>query len=77
MEWPGNSPDIFAPIENLWAIIKSRLQNLDCITKEVKKSVVEVWKGDAEIQKICKKLVDSMPKRILDIIKSKGAHIKY
>ena len=77
MEWPGNSPDI-APIENLWAIIKSRLQNLDCITKEkVKKSVVEVWKGDAEIQKICKKLVDSMPKRILDIIKSKGADIKY
>ncbi|KAI6655852.1 hypothetical protein LOD99_1586 [Oopsacas minuta] len=53
MEWPVNSPDI-APIENLWAIIKSRLQNLDSTTKEkVIKSVLEVWKSDPDIQKIC------------------------
>ncbi|KAI6658210.1 hypothetical protein LOD99_15479 [Oopsacas minuta] len=42
MEWPGNSPDS-APIENLWANIKSRLQNFDYTGKEnVIKSVVEV-----------------------------------
>ena len=76
MEWSGNSPDI-APIENLWAIIKSRLQNLDCTTEKIIKSVVEVWKSDPEILEICEKLVESIPRRILDVIKRKGGHIKY
>ena len=31
LKWLGNSPDL-NPIENLWAITKSRLQKLDCIT---------------------------------------------
>ncbi|XP_063855001.1 uncharacterized protein LOC135097165 [Scylla paramamosain] len=34
LDWPGNSPDV-SPIENLWAICKSRLRTMDCTTKEM------------------------------------------
>ena len=33
LDWPGNSPDI-NPIENLWAIIKSRIEKDNCSTMQ-------------------------------------------
>ena len=43
LKWPGSSPDL-KPIENLWAIIKSRLQKLNCttITKLIE-AIIQVW----------------------------------
>jgi transposase len=77
LEWPGNSPDL-NPIENLWAILKKRIQKRDCSTTDkLVKAVNEIWFQDPEISAICAALVESMPKRIAHVIKSKGGHIMY
>lgn len=77
LDWPGNSPDL-NPIENLWGIVKKRLRKMDCTTKEkMICAVIKVWFHDQEIREICKKLIDSMPRRIDMIIKERGGHIKY
>lgn len=77
LEWPGNSPDV-NPIENLWAICKARLQKMDCTTKvKMIEAVIQVWYRDEKIQENCKNLIDSMPKRVQAVMKSKGGHIHY
>ena len=77
MEWPGNSPDI-NPIENLWAIVKQKLQMEDITTKnKLIRSILNIWNHNDNIASSCKKLVNSMPKRVQDIITAKGGHIKY
>ena len=60
LEWPGNSPDI-NPIENLWAIIKRRLQKEDCSTmQKMISAVIKVWYHDEELAEMCSNLVESM-----------------
>lgn len=77
LEWPGNSPDL-NPIENLWAILKARLRKIDCTTKtKLIEAVIQLWFRDTQISENCKKLVDSMPNRVKQIIKNKGGHIAY
>ena len=75
MECPGNSPDL-NPMENLWAIIKSRLQKLDCTTMtKLIEAIIQVWFRDLQIKENCQKLIESMPKRMMQALKSKGGHI--
>jgi transposase len=77
LEWPGNSPDL-NPIENLWAICKNRVRKMDCTTKtKMIEAVIKVWFNDDKINDNCKNLVKSMPKRINEVLKNKGGHIKY
>lgn len=77
LPWPGNSPDM-NPIENLWAIVKKRLRKTNITTKtDLIATLTNIWHRDDEIKNSCQKLVESMPRRIESLIKSKGMHTKY
>ena len=77
LDWPGNSPDL-NPIENLWAIIKRRLATQTITTKQqLIAKVIDVWLRDPSINDILHKLVDSMPRRIAEVIAAQGGHTKY
>ena len=77
LDWPGNSPDL-APIETLWAILKNRLRKEDISTRQkLISTVIKLWYHDERIKESCSKLVDGMPKRIEELIKTRGGHIHY
>lgn len=77
LDWPGNSPDL-SPIENLWAIIKSRLRTKDCTSKtKLIQNIIQLWYHDEQILGNCHNLIDSMPKRVEEVIKNKGGHTSY
>ena len=67
LEWPGNSPGI-NPIENLWAMIKRRLQRGDSSTMQ---------KMIRKLAEMCSNLVESIPKRMKMLVKARGGHICY
>ncbi|KAG1664759.1 Flotillin-1 [Nymphon striatum] len=72
LDWPGNSPDI-NPIENLWAIMKRRLQKEDCSTMtKLISAVIRAWYHDEELAKMCSTLVESMPNRVQMLVKIQG-----
>ena len=69
------SPDL-NPIENVWGYIKNIVQaqvpqNLDELDRFVQKAIKEIITPE-----YCKKLYDSIPKRLNLVIKKKGFRIK-
>jgi transposase len=77
LDWPDYSPDM-NPIENLWSILKKRLDKMDCSTEEhMVMNVIKLWFHDSGMKNICFKLVESMPKLVQELILGKGGHISY
>jgi transposase len=78
MEWPSQSPDL-NPIENMWSLLKRRLNDFESAPKgmeDLNERVTKVWYEQISPEE-CRKVIDSMPKRIAACIKAKGRWTKY
>ena len=77
LPWPAQSPDL-NPIEHLWGILKRRLAEYE----EAPAGVLALWERvQVEWEKIepqvCQKLIESMPRRIEEVIQAKEGYTKY
>ena len=70
LEWPSQSPDL-NPIENLWAELKRRVDNLD----ELETYCLEEWENIP--QETCVNAVVNYKKRLVEVIANKGHSINY
>ena len=75
LEWPCSSPDLNI-IEFVWQKMKTRVQQVHLKTLEELKAVLcEVWASF--IQNELEEMVESMPRRIHEVIAKKGDATKY
>ena len=71
---PPQSPDV-NPIEHLWDHLEQRIRKHNITSKESLKAILEdEWR---KIPEVTKNLVDSMPRRLDAVLKSKGYATKY
>ena len=77
LKWPPQSPDL-NPIENLWAIVKSRRKKKFGTPSSKAELVSQVFKIWEEIdQNLVSVLADSANRRLKECIRLKGAISKY
>ena len=77
MVWPANSPD-FNPIEHLWDPVKRKLAGYEhppSGTLELWERVQKEW--DEIPKSVCQDLISSMPRRVEEVLKSKGGNTRY
>jgi transposase len=75
MDFPPCSLDL-NPIEHLWSIVKKNLQGTTSRSRqELVDKVKRIWTEISIDQ--CRRLVESMPKRCMEVIKNKGGHTSY
>lgn len=73
--WPGNSPDL-SPIENVWAIVDAKVAAMGCKTfPEFKKAIDKTFQNLP--RDTCRKLIESVPKRLKLCLDKDGGRIKY
>jgi hypothetical protein len=77
IKWPGNSPDL-NPIENILSWMKNQLKATTC--NSVDQWILEIKRLltiRMEDSDYLKKLVESMPRRLAEVIERKSASTKY
>lgn len=77
LEWPSLSPDL-NPVENIWAWLVRKVYangKQYGTVNELKLAILEAW--DACPQNYLENLVNSMPKRIFEVIKNHGDKTNY
>jgi transposase len=75
LPWPANSPDL-NPIENIWAILKQNVEKRAAKTKSDLIIVVqEEW--DRLSMETIKKTIDTMEKRVTQVIQNQGRKCEY
>ena len=75
LDWPPQSPDL-NPIENLWFMLKTEIHK-EKINKigDLPPVMEQCWKN-LSLER-CRKLIESMPNRIDEVLKNKGSWTKY
>ena len=77
IDWPSRSPDL-NPIENLWAILARDVYKLgrqfDTVA-DLKEALFYCW--DTITIDTLQKLVDSMPKRLMDCMEARGGFTSF
>ena len=75
MDWPSQSPDL-NPIENVWSFIKMEIDKHQIISRHMlREKINEIW--NLIPANYLAKLIQSMPRRVLAVLKNKGGHTKY
>ena len=75
LEWPCNSPELNI-IEFVWQKMKTRVQQAHLKTLEELKAVLhEVWASFTQNE--LEEMMESMPRRIHEVITKKGDAMKY
>ena len=75
LPFPPQSPDL-NPIENLWAYISSKLIEKSPKTiNDLKNEILNIW-NSLDNNKL-RKLANSLPNRLRQVIESNGKHINY
>jgi hypothetical protein len=77
MDWPNNSPDL-NPIENCWSHMKYKLKSDRAVTSLPKmiQALKMMWIKDMPLEYF-RKLSDSMPRRIEEVLANNDHMSKY
>ena len=75
LDWPSNNPDL-NPIENMWHELK-KLIKFEQVRKksDLPEALIRCW--NKITPEYCNKLIESMPRRIDQIVKNKGLWTNY
>lgn len=75
LEWPPQSPDLNV-IENVWAYIKREIPcEVGRTEDETWNTIVKVWNNIPT--DFIRNLIDSVPRRLSEVLKSKGGNTSY
>lgn len=75
IKWPSFSPDL-NPIEHLWDEVERRMKKESPRNvRELRDCLTNVWIGIES--EVCKKLVDSVPNRLHEVLRMKGYPTRY
>lgn len=75
LDHPPQSPDL-NPIEHLWEHLDRKIRMRTISSKEdLKKTLMDEWTKISS--EVTQNLAESMPRRLREVLKSKGKHTKY